>query len=71
LATVTDTASDPVITVIDELIEWAEQAEQAERTGRRLGGDADEARLLLDLSCDHLEVGLTDLAEGATWVSCC
>jgi hypothetical protein len=51
LAIMADTASDPVETVLKELVGWAEQAE---RTGRRLGGDADEARLLLGLLRDYL-----------------
>lgn len=61
LAVMADTVSDPVETVLKELAGWAEQAE---RTGRRLGGDADEARLLLDLLRDYLGIGLADLAEG-------
>jgi hypothetical protein len=56
-----DTFDDSVEAVLEELRGWAEQPEQA---GRRLGGDTDEARLLLDLLHDHLEVGLADLAEG-------
>lgn len=56
-----NTVSDPVDTVLKELVEWAEQAERA---GHRLDGDADEARLLLDLLRDHLGVGLADLTEG-------
>ena len=56
-----NTTSDRVETVLKELVGWAEKAERA---GRRLGGDADEARLLLDLLRDHLGVDLADLAEG-------
>ena len=56
-----NTVSDPIETVLKELVGWAEQAERA---GRSLGGDADEARFLLDLLRDHLGIGLADLAEG-------
>lgn len=56
-----DAFNDSVETVLEELRGWAEQAEQA---GHRLGGDADEARLLLGLLRDHLGVGLADLVEG-------
>jgi hypothetical protein len=56
-----DAVSDPVEAVLQELVGWAEEAEHA---GRRLGGDADEARLLLGLLRDHLGVGLADLSEG-------
>lgn len=56
-----DAVSDLVETTIEELVGWAEQAE---RSGRRPGGDADEARLLLGLLRDHMGIGLPDLAEG-------
>jgi hypothetical protein len=53
--------ADTVETVLKELVGWAEQSE---RTGDHLGGDADEARLLLGLLRDRVGVGLVDLAEG-------
>jgi hypothetical protein len=56
-----DAFNHSVDAVLEELRGWAEQAEQA---GRALGGDADEARLLLDLLHDHLGVGLADLTQG-------
>jgi hypothetical protein len=61
LAVMGDTFDDSVEAVLEELRGWAEQAEQA---GRRLSGDADEARLLLDLLHDHMGIGLADLAKG-------
>lgn len=61
LTAMVDAVSDPVEAILKELVEWAEQAERA---GRRLGGDADEARLLLGLLRDHVGVGLADMAEG-------
>lgn len=55
---VADTFDDSAKAVLTELRGWAERA------GRPPGGDADEARLLLDLLHDHLGLGLTDLAVG-------
>jgi hypothetical protein len=61
LAVMADTVSDSVEAVLEELRGWAEQAEQA---GRRLGGNIDEARLLLELLRDHLGVDVADLDKG-------